>query len=322
MAAVATADYSNIVDLKVLSGLVGTDWQYKSVLAQLGVLAMDSRPLPTGTQTTVVRGAIFESDDEGQAVGFASSLSFKDSTQTEMVVPLIVRADGATLWDIQGEVQAGGPISEADLATQIRAKAAQMLDTALIKIIEGCGAANTGNQDGSGAALSLALVNQARWKRADYASGFQNGVFLCRSEIAQFMHGLGLVAATSNTWGITGQDIALTGTIPSVQGMQLAVSDKLTAVDANDSYAFLMEKNSILFRGSEAPTIVMSDVEEGFGKRIKFRIRFGATVKGMSWKGGASDVYTSADLSTSGNWELKAAYAKHVPMVRMYTGIA
>lgn len=322
MAAVATAEYSNAVDLKVLSGLIGTDWQYKSVLSQLGVLAVDGRPLPTGTQTTTVRGQIFETDDEGQAVGFATSLSFKDATQTEMVAPIAVRADGATLWDIQGEVQAGGPISEADLATQIRAKSAQMLDTAVIKIIEGCGAANTGNQDGSGAALTLALVNQARFARDDYAMGFQNGVFLCRSEIGQFIHGLGLVAATSNTWGITGQNIALTGTIPAVQGMQLAISDKLTAIDANDSYAYLLEKNSIIFRGSETPVIKMSDVEEGFGMRVKFRIRFAAVVRGMSWKGGASDVYTSADLAASANWELKAAYAKHVPMVRMQTGIA
>lgn len=318
----ATGDYSNIVDLKVLQGLVGTDYANKSVLFNLGVLQMDGRPLPTGTQTTIVRGQIFESDEDGQAIGVGTDVSFKDASQTEMIAPIVVRADGATLWDIQGEIQAGGPTSEADLAQQINAKAASMLDTAVIKILEGCAAANTGNQTGSGATITLDLINDARWVRDDYAPGFQNGVFLCRSEIAQKIHSLGLVAATSNTFGISGAGIALQGTIPLLQGMNVAVSDKLTAIDSNDSYAYLLERNSILFRGSEAPVIKMSDVENGFGTRVKFRVRFAAVVRGMSWTGGGSDVYTNAELATSGSWTLRAAQAKHVPVARMQTGIA
>jgi hypothetical protein len=322
MPAVPTADWSNIVDLKVLAGLVGTDWQNKAVLMQSGVMQSDGRPLGTGTQTTTIRGKLFEGDDVGQEVGIATPLSFADATQTEMVAPIVVRADGATLWDIQGEIQAGGAPSDAEVAMQMRAKAAQMLDTVGIKIMEGCAAANTSNQDGTGATISLILINTAKYTRLDYAEGFQNGAFICRANIAQKLGELGLTAATSNTWGIDGAGIALTGTIPKLQGMNLLVSEKVTAVDANDSYAYLVERGGILFRGSEVPTIAISDVEDGFGKRIKFRIRFSAVVKGMSWKGGQSDIYTNVDLAAAANWELKAAYAKHVPLVRMYTGIS
>lgn len=310
----------NVVDLKVLRELVGSDWTNESVLVQSGVIEMDNTPLPSGTYSVAVRNQMFEDDEEGQALGIGSSLSSKERTQIEISHPIIRRGNVGLIDDIQGEVQAGGPDDIARIAQEARRAAAVYFDTAVLQALFGGAAANTGNQVGSGGIISLDLLNQLKWVRGDYGSRFQNGALLMRSTVAQTMWGLGLIAQTSNTFGVQGQNsIVLSGIAPKVLGMDVLVSDKITPPDATDEYIYALEKGAIKVRGDMTPKFRFSDVENGFADKIKFRITFSAGIKGIKWAGSQQDIYTNAELATSTNWALGARSAKHVPVARLLT---
>lgn len=310
----------NVIDLKVLTGLVGSDWTNESVLVQSGVIEMDSTPLPSGTYSVAVRNQMFEDDEEGQALGIGSSLSSKERTQIEISHPIIRRGNVGLIDDIQGEIQAGGADNIERIAQEARRAAAVYFDTAVLQALFGGAAANTGNQVGSGAIVSLDLLNQLKWVRGDYGSRFQNGALLMRSTVAQTMWGLGLIAQTSNTFGVQGQNsIVLSGIAPKVLGMDVLVSDKITPPDATDEYVYALEKGAIKVRGDMIPKFRFSDVENGFADKIKFRISFSAGIKGMKWAGSQQDIYTNAELATSTNWSLGARSAKHVPVARLNT---
>jgi len=313
----------NIVDLKVLQGLVGSDWLNESVLFKSGAVLRDTRPLPTGTFVTDVRTKMFEDDEEGQAIGVGSTLSSAERKQIAMNHPIVRRGSVALVDDIQGEIQAGGPEDMARMADEIRRAAAVYFDTALIKALEGSMASTalSSLQVGTGATLTLPLLNAAKFARGDkgYAA-FQNGFILWSSAMQQTATDLGLVAATSNTYGMNAQNqIVMTGMVDKVLGMNVLVSDKLTAPDANDHYAYLLEQGAFIVRGGMEPKIVISDVENGFASKLKFRITFSAGVRGVSWAGSQQDVYTNTELGTAANWTLGANSYKHVPAVRMLT---
>lgn len=320
MAIVPSTTYtSNVVDIPTLIGLFGTDWPNQAVAMKSGAVMLDTRPIPNTSQVINVRNQIFETEEDGQAIGIDGELNFKEQIQTSIYAPVVVRADAANIYTLQGEIQAGGPIDEAAIAEQMRAKAAIMIDTAVVRAIEGIGAAITGNAYGDGSTITLDLLNSARWNRGDFGNAFQDGIILWRSEMMAKAMSLGLVAATSNTWGADAQNqIALRGTVPTVQGLYPFVSNKL-ALSGADQLAYLIEKNSVLLRANLEPVVEIAPIEKGFGHRVKFYIRMAIGFRGVGWSGAVSDIVTNDDLAASGNWALKAAQTKHVPIVRWLT---
>jgi len=319
--AIPSTNYTdNIIDIDVLNALVGTDYQMKTAAFQSGLLSIDSRPLPTGTQMVDVRRRFFEDEYDGQANGTAGEINFKDVKDISNNSPVIFREDGVSLFDKQGLIQPGGKIDPAALAEDIRIKAAQMIDTAALRVLEGVSAAVTANQYGTGAVLTLAELNAARWIREDFGDAFNGGLIVMRSELMQKAHDLGLVAATSNTWGADAQNqIAQRGMIQTIQGMFPIISNKLSLSGTSKQYAYLCEKGAITFRGGVVPYVESVRMERSLGYRIKLMVRFALGVKGVSYSGSFSDIYENSDLSTSSNWTLKAAYAKHVPIARFHT---
>ncbi len=319
----ASQEYTdNVVELKVLRELVGTDWIKESVLYKSGAVAYTGKPLPTGTFSVAVRNQMFEDDEDGQAIGIGSSLSKKDRKQVEISHPIVRRGNVGLLDEVQGEIQAGGPEDVASMANEIRIAAATYMDTALLRAVEGIGAAITTNQSGNGATIDLPGMNTAKYIRGDKSSGFQNGFWLVNSGIMQKLVSLGLVAPTSNTWGMGNQDqIVLTGMANTLLGMSFIVTDKLSAnaSDATDDNVFLLEKGAIQVTGSLNPIIKFSDVEDGFAQKIKFRIGFSAGVRNVRWAGAQQDIYTNAELATSSNWALGALSAKNVPLALYVT---
>lgn len=317
----ASNDYTdNVVDLKVLRELVGTDWINESVLYKSGVIALDSRPLPSGTFSVAVRNQMFEAEDEGIALGIGTSLSSKERKQVEISHPIIRRGNVGLLDDIQGEIQAGGPEDMGRVSEEIRRAASTYLDTAIIKALEGAAAANTSGQTGDGSIISLSSLNTAKYLRGDKSEGFQNGFWMLRANVMQTLVGLGLVAQTSNTFGVQGQNtIVLEGMAPKLLGMGFIVTDKLNQPDATDEYMYALERGSIIVRGNLNPIISSHEVEDGFGTKIKFRISFSAGVKGMKWAGSQQDIYTNAELATSTNWSVGALSYKHIPVTRLKT---
>lgn len=316
----ASANYTaNVVDIPEFSALVGTDYQNAAVLVQSGAVEVDGRPIGTGTKTIGVRREVFQADEDGQSIDSDGELSFKSIKDVEWDSPIVTRADAANSFTLQALIGPNGVLDGAALAEQARVKVGRMIDSALLAATEGAAASNTGNQSGSDTILTLPTLNAARFKRGD-AGQFKNGIIILRSELMQTAYDLGLVAATSNTWGASAQDqIALTGMVPTIMGMVPFVSDKVSLASAGNHYAYLLEKGALLFRGGMMPTAQIDGVEKGFGFRFKFFVRFAVGMKGMGYTGTTSDNIPNSELSTSGNWTLKAAYAKHVPVVRFET---
>lgn len=317
--AASAAFSSNVVNVDEFSQLVGTDYQNAAVLMQSGAIETDTRPLGNGTRSIGVRRQVWEGDVEGQSLAIDGEFSMKDVNDVQWLSPIIVRGDAASSYTLQALIGPDGVTDVAALAVQARAKIGQMIDSAAIAALEGAAAANTGNQSGSDTILTLPTLNTARFVRGDVGNMFQNGVIVLRSELMATAMSLGLVAATSNTWGIAGANIALNGMVPTIQGMFPYVTNKLSLSSTTSHYAYLLEKGALIFRGSEAPIVQISDIPKGMGYYFKFTVRFAIGVKGMTWGGAASDEVTNAELRTSGNWTLAASAAKLVPVVRFET---
>jgi hypothetical protein len=207
------------------------------------------------------------------------------------------------------------------LSAEVSSKGGAMIDDSAVRVVEGVAAANTANQSGSDTIWTLPTLNAARWKRGDAGNQFQNGFIFLRSELMEVLQSGGLVAPTSNTWGLIGTDISLTGMIPTIQGMYPVVTDKIDLVPSvGNHYAYLLEKGGLVIRGSESPIIEIAKIPDGFGNRIMFAVRVAMGVPYMGWSG-ASDVITDTDLATAANWSLKVSStkAKLVPLVRWET---
>lgn len=323
--------YGNIVDIKVLRGLIGTDWLNMSVLMKSGAMTLDPRPLDWGTQFTSVRNKLLQDTtaggQTGQAIGIGSTVTFAERTQTEIVTPVVQRATGAIIDTVQEMIQAGGPGKEEELALEIREWAAEAVDTLGVRILEGAIASVTENLlDTSGSGdITLDAINQARYKRGDYADRFKGGLFIAHSHIMQDLKTSGLVAFTSNTWG-TQNTQSTDGVIPLVQGMQTWTTDKLaqeggvfTGGGSVDYYTYMLEPGALVVRGQLLPVIQDDGVENGFGRKIKVMIRIGIALRGIGYSGAQGDIITDADLNSSANWSNKLMSAKHVPAVRLQT---
>lgn len=317
MAVSPSANYTtNVVDVPLLGSLVGTEWITQSVLLTSGAMYHDSRPLDYGTNTVNIRREIFERTS-GQAPASDGTISFRDIKDTEYRSPIFVRADGANILTLQGVISAGGVIDYNQLSANVSAKAAYMLDESAVKVVEGVGGIATAS--GSDATATLALLNTARWSRGDKGNQFMNGHFFCRSELMATLFGLGVVAPTSNTWGLSeGGKFSMLGQIPMIQGMTAHVSNKISLVGGVNHYAYMIEPGAIIHRGGETPTIEVAKIPDGFGTRIMFYIRAALGFQGAGWTG-ESDVITDTDLSTAANWALKAAVTADIKMVRWET---
>lgn len=322
--------YANLIDRAKIAEIVGTRYLNMAKISQSGLLSPEGN-IGQGTTEEWIREELFETGTSGQAIGVNSEISLKDKTQTLYKMPVCWRADGALLDDVFEEISVKTKrAAETNVVNGVSRKAAQMVDDVYFAIINGYGsyaATNSVNyQDSNGSQISTSILQQGKKARSDEGS-FDNGIIVARSIVIHKLHTLGLVAFTSNTLGVQAQDsLTQTGKFVNgtVLGMSMLMVDKLynqagSALDTGDQYVYLMEQGSIRIKNGGTPDIdPLQRKERAFQDVIKFRIKVGGTVKGITWQGsvGAQGEITNTALETGTNWTsaLKSGNEKYIPV--------
>jgi hypothetical protein len=318
----AFTSYSDIYDPEVLEKLVGEQWLNDPIIVQSGILGRDSRPMQ-GTQIADVRQKIFQGTS-GQALNAGDSISAQKREQEKASMPVLWRYQRMEEPDVIGEIIAKDLQEEnANMAGAIKLAAMQYVDDSFRATIEGIGAALTANQnDQSGSAISLANLSNTKKLVLDKVASLDNGAILIHSVKYWALVALGLVAQTSNTYGIDFHNqIVKQGALPTnILGLIPIVTDKLNQAGDSDYYTYLIGKNQLVLRGNTAPTVKVNELDGKMSTEIKFVVSFAVGCDGMKWGASASEKVTDTNLATSGNWTLATnANSNDVTIFRLET---
>jgi hypothetical protein len=312
--------YADVIDPQVVAEIIPGDWQNSIQIVQSGLVSFAGEPLSSSLED-FIREDLFNSDEDGQTVGVGSQIDLKDLVQNKYSIPIVNRADGATLDDIEGDITAQVRTKVQDnFIERVMEKAGRMLEGVAIATAVGCGAklvsAAENYKDGNGSQVSLALINELRSKRGDQGK-FQGGFMLMRGDMLFKLGALGLISESSNTTSVNFKDqIVNFGEFSKILGMTPVVSDRVPTVPSEtDQYIYLMEAGAIKMKGAGRPMIdPIIRATDAFADIVKFRIRVGGTVLGMGYSGTRSDKISNTDLQTATNWARAAKYAKNVKM--------
>jgi len=316
--------YADIYDPEVLTKLIGADYQNEIRLANSGLIRKEGAP-NEGSQLQWLKQTIFSTDDEGQTIGVGSEISLKNKVQTDYALPLVWRADGAELddvsEDIMAKLQKDG--AEADMANAISAKAAHMVDSSAIKIIDGSAAfivsEGTNYNDAGTSQANLVDLEQTKATRGEKGVSFDSGFMVMRGTMYHKLASLGLIASTSNTMGNMKQDeIVRNGLKGTLLNMNILVTDKIGLVPSDtDHYIHFLEAGSLRMLMADNLTIdPVIRAQRAFTSSLKFKVSFGGMIDGLSWSGTKVNpaLVTNTALATGTNYELAASYIKNVPM--------
>lgn len=318
---------SNIYDPEVITKVIGDGWVTDAKIVQSGVAAVESLP-NQGSQIFLVRDRKFQ-DSSGQAIASGGTIAATVATQTKVTHPKLWRYGSMEEPDVLEDVRLKGVAEEnADVASSIRAAAIQYVDDSAIACIKGTGAALTGNQyDGHGATIDALddLVNSIE-VLGEKGFALQGGGIALRSAPYFKLVKLGLVAATSNTFGNALQDqIARQGMLPSnILGMTPIVTDKLESLGSNLYYMYFLGRGAMAIHGATTPVVEVARKAalREFTTVTNFKMAFGVGFYGVTWGGAASETVSDTDLATSANWTLSYSSATQVAIVRHYVKIA
>jgi hypothetical protein len=315
--------YADIYDPEVLEKYIGADYQNEARLVQSGIITRDGLPTE-GSNVQWIKQTIFSTDDEGQALGVGSEISLKNKVQNDYAAPLFWRADGVELDDVSEEIMAKLPSegAEAEMANAISAKAAHMMDSAGIKIIDGAAqflitdANNYNNANGS--QVNLVDLEETKAKRGEKGVDFAAGFMVMRGLMYHKLAALGLVAATSNTMGNMRQDEIVKGGLKgTVLDMNIFVTDKIALETGGDHYIHFLESGALKMKMGGGVNIdpVQRSIRS-FTDSIKFRVKGAGMIQGLSWSSAKVNPanITNTALATGTNYEQAATYIKNVPM--------
>ena len=318
----AKTSYADIYDPINIMKLVGQDWQHAAKILSSGIVKLDSRPLK-GTQVSELRQTLFQ-DTSGQALKAGDSISSQKETQSRIKHPIIWRYQSADQPDVIDEIKDENiPSENVVMAEAIRRACAQYLDDSAIACIKGTGAALTDNQEGDGTDLiSLDEIVGAKAKLGDAGVNLNGGSAGMRSEVFWKMVRLGMVAATSNTFGLSAQDaMVASGMLPqNILGLSPIVDDKFEALGSNKFYVYLIGANSLVVRGNSTPEVKVAEdtANKKFSTITNFKVSYGIGFDGMDFGATAAEDISDTALATSGNWTLGAAYSKNIPLARLH----
>jgi hypothetical protein len=209
------------------------------------------------------------------------------------------------------------------MAQSISNASAQYLDNSAISTIKGTGAALTSNQEGDGTdVVSLDELVSAKATLGDAGVNLNGGAMAMRSEVYWKLVKLGLVAATTNTFGVSAQDAMVhAGQLPNnVLGLTPFVNDKFAALGSNKYYVYFIGAKSLVIRGNSTPIVKVAEatVNKKFSTITNFKINYGIGFDGMNCGVAAKEDVSDVELATSGNWTLGAAYSKNIPLARLH----
>jgi hypothetical protein len=320
--------YSDFIDPELLERIIGADYLNQAKLINSGIIRNEGVPNES-SQVEWLKQTIFSGDSDGQTVGVETEIDLKSKSQLAYALPLVWRADGAELDDISEEImtkrtrEGAEADATANLANAISAKAAQMVDTVGVKIIDGCGqfvqTEGTNYNNANGSQVNLVDLEETRSKRGENGVNFEGGFMIMRGVMFHKLGALGLVAATSNTMGNMKQDeIVRNGIRGSLLGMNLFTTDKI-ALDSGgtDHLIHFIEAGALRMLMAATPNIdpVIRGTRK-FSDSVKFRVKLGGMVDGLSWSAAKVNPanVTNTTLATGTNYEQAATNIKNVPM--------
>lgn len=320
----ASTEYANIIDPEVIEASIGNSWANELSLLKYApqVFIRDTRPIFQGSLVSQVRNTIFQGTP-GQAVGPTETISTVGRVQNLESHPVIWRDGGVDEDDIASEIMPKSGDVNAEYAEAAKTAAIQWLEDSIFAMVEGVGAALTSNQAGSGATATLALLVAGKAALADQGIAINGGASLMRSELYWKLVELGLIAATSNTFGNAAQDeMVRSGIMPSLfLGTMSLPSDKLSAAPGTDHYLYFLGPQSIVLRASMAPKIesTRKTALNQMGTIVLVQTKFALGAKGCGWAGTPSPKISDVDLQTSTNWALADSNSKYVKIARVLT---
>lgn len=315
--------YSNIIDPEVITDIIPADWQYQRGLVGIGAVTLQS-PAMEGTQEDFIKETLFQTDHDGQVVGIGTELTLKNLVQTQYHIPLVWRGDGAILYALQGEISPKRAASiQSNVTNAILDKATKIFDGVAISIAQGIAKyqeANTENFKDTGATqVNLLAITELKSLLGEQGL-FQGGYMVMEGAMFQKFVALGLTTEGNNTYGVSLKDaIVSAGSFSTVLGMTPVVSDRITgATGDTDHYIMFLQPGGLLMKGSPKPEIYpVQQTERGFDEIVKFKMKAGGTVAGMSWGGTKSDQVSNSALATAANWTRAASNAKNVKMATL-----
>jgi len=317
-----STSYAQLVDPQLIERIIGSDYQNGARLITSGVVRREGVPMES-TQVEWVKNTLFSTEDEGQAIGVNTEINLKSLVQTEYAMSIVSRADGAELDDIVEEITPKRQTEiEATFANDLSRKAGQMVDSVGIKIIDGCRAFivtdTTNYNDANGSQVNLVDLEQTKATRGENGQNFAGGFMIMRGIMYHQMAALGLVAATSNTMGNMAQNEIVRGGLKgTILDMNILTTDKiaLETTGGVDHFIIMIEAGALAMKLSGAPKIdPFIRATKAFKDSVKFRLRLGGIVDGLSWSAAKTNIVTNTDLATGTNYEQAATYMKNVPM--------
>jgi hypothetical protein len=270
-------------------------------------------------------------DGQGQAIGVNSQLTLQSKVQAQYALPIVTRANGAELDDIADSIVAKRGLDDIrlEVTNAISREAAQMTDWVVSRAMEGAalyiesvGAGTANYLDAGANVISLAYIAQALATRGEkYLNITENGGYIItRSGNAAALKELGLVAATSNTMGNMKQgQIVEGGMIGTLMGMNLFVTDKISAAADDDQYTYFVEPGSMRVLLDPLKVDPIQRKEREFKDVIKFYVRMGAILDGLYWGTAAANVVTNTNLAAATNYTVAKSFWDDVPMCVLRT---
>lgn len=296
---------ADIYDPETLMALVGEQWLNEARLVRTPAIQRDARPVQ-GTVFSDIRQVRFQ-DTSGQALIACAAITPENKSQVKANAPMLWRysstQESTTLQEIEAKRINDMRIS---MAEEIRMASTQYVDDSIVSAAEGVGASLTANQtDESGSGdISLVAINNAKAKSLEKFGSLNAGAIVMHSKVYFDAFALGLVSATTNTFGNDFQNQMVgRGELPeSVLGMTPVVTDKLTV--PGNYYTYLIGRNAMVLRGGSSPLIETESETDAFCATTKFMVSYGVAVPGVDWTIAGKENVTDTELATNTSWAL------------------
>lgn len=312
---------TDVYDPIKIMAIIGQDWLNDAEVMKSKIVKREARPVQ-GTLTYTIRETRFQ-NRSGQAVKAGGTVSSVGHTQSRKQHPVIWRYDSSDEPDVIEEIEVKGVSREnASLASDIKMATSQYVDDSAVAIIKGTGAALTSNQsDQSGSVITLAAMVKGFSVLNEDGFKLQGGAIAMRNEPYWKLVEIGLVAATSNTFGNDLQTIMVqSGKLPTnVLGMTALVSDKFTDLTSSNFYLYYIGQNQLVIKGADVPQIEVAraKVLKKWSTITNFKVQFGMGFQGVSWGLSGREDVTDTQLAASANWTLAAGNSQDVKLSRV-----
>jgi len=315
--------YSDIYNPEMLQKIVGEQWLNDPMVVRSGIVSRSAKPLQ-GTLTTDIRRKTFQ-DSSGQAVAAGDTISSNNRQEEGANSPVIWRYNSLTEPDVTEEISPKDILAEnASLAAEIQKAASSYVDDSVISMCEGVnagiGAANQYDYSATGT-IALVAINTTMALALDKKDQLKGGGMVMHSKVYFDALALGLVAATSNTFGNKAQDeMVRRGELPeTILGFTPIVTDKL-ALDGSDYRTFLVGQGALMLKGTEAPNIEVQRKQNAKATITLFDVSYGLGVDAMKWTVSGKENVTDTELLTASSWTLGTyANANDVAIYRLQT---